>query len=310
MTGTAVERRPLRVIVAKAGLDGHDRGAKVIARALRDAGMEVIYTGLFQTPEQIVQTAIQEDADGIGLSILSGAHMTLFPLVVEQLEGRRCRRHRVFRRRHDPGRRRGRTEAARRARDLHPRRAARRHRRVRRARVRRETGTRWLIHARSARASRLRRPAIPTWAPRTSRWSTTASPKSTAASSCCASRTPIARAARPSRSARFCASLRWLGLAWDEGPDVGGPHGPYRQSERSAIYRKYVDRPARAKATPSAASARPERSRRCAKRSAWQSCRRATTAAVSRIPAAESERAGRERTVRRAHAGARSAGRR
>jgi methylmalonyl-CoA mutase C-terminal domain/subunit len=78
--------RPLRVIVAKAGLDGHDRGAKVIARALRDAGMEVIYTGLFQTPEQIVQTAIQEDADGIGLSILSGAHMTLFPLVIEQLK--------------------------------------------------------------------------------------------------------------------------------------------------------------------------------------------------------------------------------
>lgn len=78
--------RPIRVIVAKAGLDGHDRGAKVIARALRDAGMEVIYTGLFQTPEQIVQTAIQEDADGIGLSILSGAHMTLFPLVVDQLK--------------------------------------------------------------------------------------------------------------------------------------------------------------------------------------------------------------------------------
>jgi methylmalonyl-CoA mutase C-terminal domain/subunit len=78
--------RPLRVIVAKAGLDGHDRGAKVIARALRDAGMEVIYTGLFQTPEQIVQTAIQEDADGIGLSILSGAHMTLFPAVLEQLQ--------------------------------------------------------------------------------------------------------------------------------------------------------------------------------------------------------------------------------
>jgi methylmalonyl-CoA mutase C-terminal domain/subunit len=78
--------RPLRVVVAKAGLDGHDRGAKVIARALRDAGMEVIYTGLFQTPEQIVQTAIQEDVDGIGLSILSGAHMTLFPLVLEQLK--------------------------------------------------------------------------------------------------------------------------------------------------------------------------------------------------------------------------------
>ena len=86
MTTTNAPARPLRVIVAKAGLDGHDRGAKVIARALRDAGMEVIYTGLFQTPEQIVQTAIQEDADGIGLSILSGAHMTLFPLVVEQLK--------------------------------------------------------------------------------------------------------------------------------------------------------------------------------------------------------------------------------
>ncbi|MBV8152612.1 MAG: cobalamin B12-binding domain-containing protein [Candidatus Eremiobacteraeota bacterium] len=80
--------RPLRIIVAKAGLDGHDRGAKVIARALRDAGMEVIYTGLFQTPEQIVTTAIQEDADGIGLSILSGAHMTLFPLVVDELKNR------------------------------------------------------------------------------------------------------------------------------------------------------------------------------------------------------------------------------
>ncbi|MDP9110808.1 MAG: cobalamin B12-binding domain-containing protein [Candidatus Eremiobacteraeota bacterium] len=78
--------RPLRIVIAKAGLDGHDRGAKVIARALRDAGMEVIYTGLFQAPEQIVQTAIQEDADGIGLSILSGAHMTLFPLIVEQLK--------------------------------------------------------------------------------------------------------------------------------------------------------------------------------------------------------------------------------
>jgi methylmalonyl-CoA mutase, C-terminal domain len=78
-------KRPLRIVIAKAGLDGHDRGAKIIARALRDAGMEVIYTGLFQTPEQIVATAIQEDADGIGLSILSGAHMTLFPKILEQL---------------------------------------------------------------------------------------------------------------------------------------------------------------------------------------------------------------------------------
>ena len=71
----------IRVVVAKPGLDGHDRGAKIIARALRDAGMEVIYTGLHQTPEQIVETVIQEDADAVGLSILSGAHMTLFPRV-------------------------------------------------------------------------------------------------------------------------------------------------------------------------------------------------------------------------------------
>ena len=77
--------RKIRVVVAKPGLDGHDRGAKIIARALRDAGMEVIYTGLHQTPEQIVETVLQEDADAVGLSILSGAHMTLFPKVVELL---------------------------------------------------------------------------------------------------------------------------------------------------------------------------------------------------------------------------------
>jgi methylmalonyl-CoA mutase C-terminal domain/subunit len=78
----------IRVVVAKPGLDGHDRGAKVVARALRDAGMEVVYTGLHQTPEQIVETAIQEDADAIGLSVLSGAHMTLFRRVVELLTER------------------------------------------------------------------------------------------------------------------------------------------------------------------------------------------------------------------------------
>ena len=78
----------IRVVVAKPGLDGHDRGAKVVARALRDAGMEVVYTGLHQTPEQIVETAIQEDADAIGLSVLSGAHMTLFRRVLELLADR------------------------------------------------------------------------------------------------------------------------------------------------------------------------------------------------------------------------------
>jgi methylmalonyl-CoA mutase C-terminal domain/subunit len=82
MAGTS---RKIRVVVAKPGLDGHDRGAKIIARALRDAGMEVIYTGLHQTPEQIVETVLQEDADAVGLSILSGAHMTLVPRVIELL---------------------------------------------------------------------------------------------------------------------------------------------------------------------------------------------------------------------------------
>src|SRR4051812_29770836 len=77
--------RKIRVVVAKPGLDGHDRGAKIIARALRDAGMEVIYTGLHQTPEQIVETALQEDADAVGISILSGAHMTLVPKIVKLL---------------------------------------------------------------------------------------------------------------------------------------------------------------------------------------------------------------------------------
>jgi methylmalonyl-CoA mutase C-terminal domain/subunit len=79
---------PVRVVVAKPGLDGHDRGAKVVARALRDAGMEVVYTGLHQTPEQIVEAAIQEDADLVGLSVLSGAHMTLFAKVMDLLKQR------------------------------------------------------------------------------------------------------------------------------------------------------------------------------------------------------------------------------
>jgi methylmalonyl-CoA mutase C-terminal domain/subunit len=82
----AASTRKIRVVVAKPGLDGHDRGAKIIARALRDAGMEVIYTGLHQTPEQIVETVIEEDADAVGLSILSGAHMTLVPRILTLLK--------------------------------------------------------------------------------------------------------------------------------------------------------------------------------------------------------------------------------
>ncbi len=80
--------RTLRILVAKPGLDGHDRGAKIVARALRDAGFEVIYTGLHQTPEMIASAAVQEDVDGVGLSIMSGAHLTLFPAVVEALKER------------------------------------------------------------------------------------------------------------------------------------------------------------------------------------------------------------------------------
>jgi methylmalonyl-CoA mutase, C-terminal domain len=84
----AVATRPLRILVAKPGLDGHDRGAKIIARALRDAGFEVIYTGLHQTPEMVAEAAIQEDVDAVGLSILSGAHLTIFPAVIEELRRR------------------------------------------------------------------------------------------------------------------------------------------------------------------------------------------------------------------------------
>jgi methylmalonyl-CoA mutase C-terminal domain/subunit len=85
MLGTEVSGRPLRVVIAKAGLDGHDRGAKVIARALRDAGMEVVYTGLRRTPEEVVAAVLEEDADAVGLSVLSGAHLTLFPRIVHLL---------------------------------------------------------------------------------------------------------------------------------------------------------------------------------------------------------------------------------
>ncbi len=88
--------RKLRILVAKPGLDGHDRGAKIIARALRDAGMEVIYTGLHQTPEMIVSAAIQEDVDAIGMSIMSGAHMTLFPAVIDLLRAQKASDIHVF----------------------------------------------------------------------------------------------------------------------------------------------------------------------------------------------------------------------
>ena len=90
--GSGFVKRPYRVVVAKPGLDGHDRGAKTITRALRDHGFEVIYTGLHQTPEQIAETALQEDADAVGLSLLSGAHLTLFPRVMEELQAARARR--------------------------------------------------------------------------------------------------------------------------------------------------------------------------------------------------------------------------
>ena len=116
----ATEKK-IRVVVAKPGLDGHDRGAKIIARALRDAGMEVIYTGLHQTPEQIVETVIQEDADAVGLSILSGAHMTLVPRILDLLKAEQGRRRGRDRRRDDPGRRHLRAREARRRGGVHAR---------------------------------------------------------------------------------------------------------------------------------------------------------------------------------------------
>ena len=116
--------RKIRVVVAKPGLDGHDRGAKIIARALRDAGMEVIYTGLHQTPEQIVETVIQEDADAVGLSILSGAHMTLVPRIAERLKAEGAEDVVLVVGGTIPERRHPRAEAARRGRGLHPRRPA------------------------------------------------------------------------------------------------------------------------------------------------------------------------------------------
>ncbi len=91
VSGNTTDERPIRVIIAKPGLDGHDRGAKVVARALRDAGMEVIYLGLRQTPESIVDAAIEEDADVIGLSLLSGAHMSLIPRVLKLLKSKKVR---------------------------------------------------------------------------------------------------------------------------------------------------------------------------------------------------------------------------
>jgi methylmalonyl-CoA mutase C-terminal domain/subunit len=90
------EKRTLRILVAKPGLDGHDRGAKIVARALRDAGFEVIYTGLHQTPEMIASAAVQEDVDGVGLSIMSGAHLTLFPAVMDALKERGATDVKVF----------------------------------------------------------------------------------------------------------------------------------------------------------------------------------------------------------------------
>ena len=121
--------RKLRILVAKPGLDGHDRGAKVVARALRDAGFEVIYTGLHQTPEMIATAAVQEDVDAVGLSIMSGAHNTLFPAVIDELQEARRRRRRRLRRRHHPrgrlrapqgGGRHGRLHAGHDARGHHP----------------------------------------------------------------------------------------------------------------------------------------------------------------------------------------------
>ena len=231
-----MNERPLRIVVAKAGLDGHDRGAKVIARALRDAGMEVIYTGLFQTPEQIVQTAIQEDADGIGLSILSGAHMTLFPLVVEQLRAQNAGDIVFFGGGTIPA------EDALRLKELGVREIF-------------TPAPRCRISSTSCSANavseelwldkvRTRVAPSPTGDPHVG------TAYVALVNYCFARRhggefvlriedTDRARSTAESERV-ILEALRWCGLEWDEGPDVGGPHGPYRQSERSSIYREYA----------------------------------------------------------------------
>ena len=146
-----MSERKIRVVVAKPGLDGHDRGAKIIARALRDAGMEVIYTGLHQTPEQIAATVIQEDADAVGLSILSGAHMTLVPKVVKLLREQGVEDVVITVGGTIPADDVARAQEARRSRGLHPRRLDRRDRRVHRGRGR---------PARLSRTDRLTRQSI------------------------------------------------------------------------------------------------------------------------------------------------------
>ena len=108
----------IRVLVAKVGLDGHDRGVKIVARTLRDAGMDVIYTGLHRSPEEVVDAAVQEDVDVIGVSILSGAHMTVFPRILDALRGNGRRGHPRGRRRRDPRRRRGEAQGPGRASEL------------------------------------------------------------------------------------------------------------------------------------------------------------------------------------------------
>ena len=138
--------RTIRVVVAKVGLDGHDRGAKIIARALRDAGMEVIYTGLHQTPEQVVEAAIQEDVDAIGISILSGAHMTLVPRIIELLAENEAEDILVPRR-HHPQRRHNKTKGARRRRSLHPRNTDEESCRVKQARLLDIASAAWLRQA-------------------------------------------------------------------------------------------------------------------------------------------------------------------
>ena len=240
-----MNERPLRVVVAKAGLDGHDRGAKVIARALRDAGMEVIYTGLFQTPEQIVQTAIQEDADGIGLSILSGAHMTLFPLVVEQLQAQDAGDIVFFGGGTIP------PDDASGSRELGvreiftPGAPLQDDRRLRRARVRQAASTGRLstrLVSRSGRASRRRRPAIRTSARRLRRARQLLLRQEARRRVRPAHRGYRSGAQHRRERARHPRGAALVRSRWDEGPDVGGPHGPYRQSERSAIYREYAEK--------------------------------------------------------------------
>ena len=265
-----MSQRPLRVVIAKAGLDGHDRGAKVIARALRDAGMEVIYTGLFQTPEQIVQ---HRDSGRCRrhrpLDPLRRAHDAL-PAGRRAARGARRRRHRLFRRRNDSGRRRRTSSSELGVREIFtPGAPLAEHRRF----VERECGKRRERCRLSTRPVRTRDRAVADRRPARRHGLRRADQlllrQETRRQVRAAHRGHRSGAQHAeSRSARSSKRCTGSASTWDEGPDVGGPHGPYRQSERIGDLHEVRRRAARERPCVQLLLHAASGSTRCAKRSA------------------------------------------